>query len=233
MRCRSASTGLPIWSAVSEPEGSVSVGRPLWRIGEVVGALAEEFPDLTVSKVRYLQSRGLITPVRTPGGTRVYSRAHVDTLRFILRSQRDDFLPLAIIAERINASVGQALPTVTGPMLLSAPDRRPLSKAELAEGSGLGIEVINECIEQGLIRGLDAGALTVCQAVAALMGYGLDPRHLRSVRLAVDREVALIEAVAATPKGGMGAEHGLDERDAITAAILRLHVALLVHSPPA
>ena len=73
----------------------------------------------------------------------------------------------------------------------------------------------------------------MCQAVAALMGYGLDPRHLRSVRLAVDREVALMEAVAATPKGGMGAEHGLDERDAITAAILRLHVALLVHSPPA
>jgi len=177
-------------------------GRPI-RIGEVVRRLGEEFPDISISKIRYLEDEGLLTPERTRGGYRLFSEEDVERLATILRLQRDEFLPLRVIREELDA-----------PGAIDRKRRRPsgvgeqvdtIDLEELCRRSGVTPDLAKELEEYGLLsptgRGgekryaeSDADVAGVC---LQLNHYGVAPRHLRTFRTAVDRESALLEQVVA------------------------------------
>jgi DNA-binding transcriptional MerR regulator len=217
-------------------------------IGAVIAEFADEFPDLTVSKVRFLESQGLLDPVRTPSGYRRYSPADRERLRYILTTQRDHFLPLKVIAEHLDAmSRGLAPPTIVDPTPQpppvgatadtteappspGGPDVR-LSEAELLRSSGMSASELAEALGQGLLTvGADGhfgGAdLAAATAIAGLADYGLTPRHLRAVRLAADRHLGLVDQVVNA--GGLPSDAQRAERaTAILDLTRRLEAALL------
>jgi DNA-binding transcriptional MerR regulator len=233
-------------------------------IGEVLSLLREEFPDITISKIRFLESQGLIQPERTPSGYRKFYESDIDRLRWVLRQQRDHFLPLKVIKAKLDAGevdrpedpplqpnlFGEA-PTTTrtsrGPFrAASVPDPsqeptdpgrgaawlaalqetpeelrgrertpapaplEPLDDSsqwnleDAAEECGTSVEVLEELIEFGLVhcgsfageRAIDEAGLGVLRAAVALIGRGVEPRHLRGYKLAAEREVALFEQLA-------------------------------------
>ena len=211
-------------------------------IGSVLGALAEEFPDISVSKIRFLEAEGLLTPGRTPSGYRVYTGADVDRLRYVLRAQRDRFWPLKVIKESLDAlDRGLTVPAEEGsrpapPVVEADPDVptaeeltrvRPLrlTRAELAQSAGCPTATVEMLDSYGLIRAdvgghYDDAALAVTQAAAELAAYGLEPRHLRTFRTAADREIGLVEQALRPLPGGE------DERAAREATVLRACIAL-------
>jgi DNA-binding transcriptional MerR regulator len=208
-------------------------------IGEVLAQLRADFPDISVSKIRFLESEGLIEPARSPSGYRRFGAADVERLRYILTAQRDQYLPLRVIKERLvpadraaQAGRGAAAAPRAGPQ----PEGRPalLSRRELAESAGIDDSQLAELEAFGLIRrvGRQYGpdALQVARTVAALAGYGVQARHLRAVRAAAERETSLIEQVVAptlrqrNPEARQQA--GRTARE-IAALSLRLHRALL------
>lgn len=197
-------------------------------IGAVVAQLSEEFPDLTTSKVRYLESAGLIEPMRTPRGSRRYAEADVERLRRILRLQRDEFLPLSVIAERLArpeapADVAPAVPAAR----LRAPRPRRMSEAEVAQRGGVDAATLKELTDHGLVSDMDSSAVDVCRLVVRLREYGIEPRHLRSFRVAADREIGLVQQALAPRRG---ASSTLEERELtaeLLALLLDLHVALV------
>jgi len=176
--------------------------RPL-RIGEVVRRLREEFPDVSISKVRYLEDEGLLLPRRTQGGYRLFSEADLDRLRTILRLQRDEFLPLRVIREELEAP-GTMERKRRRPAALGAVEDE-LSLDELCERGGVAPETVKELEEFGLLeprveRGQrlysesDVDVAVLCDTLAR---YGIAPRHLRAFRTAADRESGLLEALVA------------------------------------
>jgi DNA-binding transcriptional MerR regulator len=186
-------------------------------IGEVLAQLRAEFPDIRVSKIRFLESEGLIEPARSPSGYRRFGPADVERLRYILTTQRDQYLPLRVIKDRLalsGQSAAAAKPPRPAPparQLSRAPApaaagavRRPgtmLSRRELLDAAGITDVQLAELETYGLVRrvGRHYGqdALDVAVAVAALAGYGVEARHLRTVLAAVERETSLIERVVA------------------------------------
>jgi DNA-binding transcriptional MerR regulator len=196
----------------------------LMSIGEVLSELRPEFPDVTISKIRFLESEGLVEPARTPSGYRKFSHADVARLRYVLATQRDHYLPLKVIREHLDAidrgleppaapgekprvprSADSELP---GPRALAGDNvELRLSRAELVEAAGLDTDLLDQVEAFGLlgpVRGsarsdgpgyYDADALAVATAVAELSAYGLEPRHLRSFRTAADRESDLVAQV--------------------------------------
>ncbi len=185
-------------------------------IGEVLAHLRPEFPDVTISKLRFLEAEGLVEPQRTPAGYRKYSTADVSRLRFVLAAQRDHYLPLRVIREQLAAlgegeqaaGVARAALAQHRPPLLpvdqpggSEPAELRLSRADLLARSGLTEPVLVELERHGLVRDragrYDADALTVARVAALLAGYGLEPRHLRAYRTAADREVGLFAQLVA------------------------------------
>ena len=176
--------------------------RPL-RIGEVVRRLREEFPDISISKVRYLEDEGLLMPRRTQGGYRLFSEADLERLRTILRLQRDEFLPLRVIREELDAPGAMERKRRKPVALGSVEDEIPLD--ELCERAGIAPEVARELEEFGLLeasghgsdrryRESDADIAAVC---ARLMRFGVDARHLRTFRTAAGREASLLEQFVA------------------------------------
>lgn len=197
-------------------------------IGAVVAELSEEFPDLTASKIRYLEAEGLIEPLRTARGSRRYVDADIDRLRRILRLQRDEFLPLSVIAERLaqpdapESGVGSVPAT-----RLRAPRPRRMSSAEVAQRGGVEAATLKELAAHGLITEMDSSAVDVCRLVARLREYGIEPRHLRSFRVAADREVGLVQQALAPRRGSTSS---LEERELtaqLLALLLDLHIALV------
>jgi DNA-binding transcriptional MerR regulator len=190
-------------------------------IGEVLAQLRAEFPDIRVSKIRFLESEGLIEPARSPSGYRRFGPADVERLRYILTTQRDQYLPLRVIKDRLalsGQSAAAAKPPRPAPparQLSRAPApvpasaaagavRRPgpmLSRRELLDAAGITDVQLAELETYGLVRrvGRQYGqdALDVAVTVAALAGYGVEARHLRTVLAAVERETSLIERVVA------------------------------------
>ncbi|HET7173429.1 MAG TPA: MerR family transcriptional regulator [Nocardioidaceae bacterium] len=192
-------------------------------IGAVLSELASEFPDVTVSKIRYLESEGLVEPERAPSGYRKFSRADVERLRYVLAAQRDHYLPLRVIREHLDAiSRGLEPPAAAGeparpPRALRAvPDpaavdpprattRAPrdirMSREELLANTGLTDQQLSQLEGFGLVRPcpgtryFDSDAFTVASTVAEMAAYGLEPRHLRAFKTAADREVGLVEQV--------------------------------------
>lgn len=204
-------------------------------IGEVLVALRPEFPDISVSKIRFLESEGLITPARSPSGYRRFGPADVDQLRFILTAQRDQYLPLRVIKERLHHDAAQAAAaSKAGPEPGSGDHTEMVGRRDLMESAGIDEEQLAELEAHGLVRRVGRlygqDALDVAATVAALASYGVQARHLRSVRTAVDRDVSLIEQVVAptlrqrSPQARYAA--GGTARE-IAALLLRLHRAML------
>ena len=202
---------------MSESAAARSVARPevLMSIGEVLAHLRAEFPDTTISKLRFLEAEGLVEPQRTAAGYRKYSWADVARLRFVLTAQRDQYLPLRVIREQLAAADdgadggGRQRPTlvavdargeVTGPP--GEPADARLSRADLMTRSGLDEVTLTELERLGLLVAnrsgwYDADALVVARAVVGLAAYGVEPRHLRVYRTAADRELGLFAQLVA------------------------------------
>lgn len=196
-------------------------------IGAVVSELQQEFPDLTASKVRYLESEGLIEPLRTSRGSRRYADVDVDRLRRILRLQRDEFLPLSVIRDRLgHAEDADTSPSVPAERL--RPSRpRPMSAAEVAQRGGVDAATLEELVDHGLITTMDATAVEICRLVDHLSAFGIGARHLRSFRVAADREVGLVQQALAPRRGSASAVEESQRRSELLALLLDLHVALL------
>jgi DNA-binding transcriptional MerR regulator len=196
------------------PRGPAA-GAALMSIGEVLAHLRGDFPDVTISKLRFLEAEGLVEPRRTSSGYRKYSSADVSRLRFVLSAQRDRYLPLRVIREQLDAlDRGEAAAAVArsalGParpalVRVDDPDPEPaelrLSRAELLHRSGLAEPVLAELEQHGLVRAsggrYDTDGLAVARVAAQLAEYGLEPRHLRAYRAAADREVGLFTQLVA------------------------------------
>ncbi len=193
-------------------------------IGEVLECLQGEFPDVTVSKLRYLESEGLVRPDRSPSGYRRYSDDDVARLTWVLRQQRDRFLPLKVIAEMVaegaadgSAGDGGAGATTTVPAFRERVARRStgsvsVSRTELAHMVGLDEEVVAELERLGLVEGRPAGrstvydddAVLVARVAACFLGHGLGVRHLRGYLVAAQREAGLLEQLVRPLASGRG-----------------------------
>ena len=176
---------------------NASPARASFGIGEVLAQLRGEFPDVSVSKIRFLESEGLIQPARSPSKYRRFSPADVERLRYILTAQRDEYLPLRVIKDRLAAAEDDAKEDRDGP----PHRRRPLSRRELLDAAGIDEGYLTELEDFGLVRpsGRQYGpeALDAARIIVALGRYGVQARHLRAVRAAVERETSLIEQVVA------------------------------------
>jgi DNA-binding transcriptional MerR regulator len=207
---------------------SAQPARAYYGIGEVLAQLSGEFPDIRISKIRFLESEGLIEPARAPSGYRRFSRRDVERLRYILTAQRDHYLPLKVIKERLDS------PDESLPPPAAAGEAAVMTRAELLEAAGIDGARLDELEEFGLVRrrgrryGQDA--LTVARLVAGLSRFGVQARHLRAVKAAAERETALIEQVVAPllhqRSPGAAGRAGQTARD-IAALSMQLHAALV------
>lgn len=206
----------------------------------MIDLLSPEFPDLTISKLRFLESRGLVDPDRTPSGYRTYATDDIERLRWILTAQRERFWPLKVIQDALDAmdrgleppvgiedsrarvpslDLGDGLPQAAD--LVTSRQLR-MTAHELADATGLAFELVPELVSYGLVHPDQDGhfgeaALAVATAVGGLTRYGLEPRHLRSFRTAADREIDLANQAVGPVKAG--------EEDR-RAEVLRLCIAL-------
>jgi DNA-binding transcriptional MerR regulator len=214
-------------------------------VGAVVRALSEEFPDVTISKVRFLEAEGLVTPARTAAGYRQFTPDDVERLRYVLRAQRDQFWPLRVIKDNLEAidrgltprDAGDGRPQAPAPVpdpdvpdagALATGRSLRLTAAELARASGLAPGEVADLAAHGLLRpdpsGLhDDADLQVAHAAAGLGAYGVEPRHLRGFRAAADREVGLVEQVVGPRRGADAQWHAAE----VAHLCLSLHAALV------
>ena len=203
--------------------------RGQFGIGEVLAQLQPEFPDISTSKIRFLEAEGLIEPARSRSGYRRFSAADIERLRYILTMQRDSYLPLRVIRERLadgsEAADGQS------PAGRSPAD---MTRRQLLDASEISEAELTELEDYGLIRRVGrqygADALAVARALAALRQYGVQARHLRPVKAAADRAANLVEQVIAPQLR----QRGPGARDAaartawqIADLTLRLHATLV------
>jgi DNA-binding transcriptional MerR regulator len=224
-------------------------------IGEVLEQLRSDFPGLHISKIRYLESEGLVSPERTPAGYRKFSAHDVERLRYVLTAQREHYLPLKVIREHLDAMdrglEPPALPT-TGPhvprVVLSG-DGMPspeafaaggtelrLARRELLDTAGIDEDLLDQLVSFGMLRmrpgtkHFDGDALVIAKAAGELAAYGLEPRHLRAFKTAADREVGLVEQVAAPirRRREAGAQARAEEAVREIAALsVKLHATLV------
>jgi DNA-binding transcriptional MerR regulator len=165
---------------------SAEPARAYLGIGEVIAQLRAEFPDISVSKIRFLEAEGLIQPARSPSGYRKFGPADVDRLRYILTAQRDRYLPLRVIKDQLDTDQARS---------------GPLTRSELLDAAGIDERSLAELEEFGLVlrsgRQYPPEAVEAVGAIMALGRYGVQARHLRVLRASADRETALIEQVVA------------------------------------
>jgi len=179
-----------------------STSQRLLTIGAVTRRLKDEFPDISISKIRYLEDQGLLAPRRTQGGYRLFSEEDVERLETILRLQRDEFLPLRVIREELS-SPGVAKTTKKRRGLSAAEEE--LDMGELCERAGVTPALARELEEFGLLAPRnDNGTklygdrdVEVAVTCAKLSRYGISARHLRTFRTAADREAGLLEQIVA------------------------------------
>ncbi|MFB6927791.1 MerR family transcriptional regulator [Streptomyces noursei] len=221
--------------------------KPL-SIGSVLNVLRDEFPEVTISKIRFLEAEGLVEPQRTPSGYRKFTAADVERLASVLRMQRDHYLPLKVIREHLDAlERGEQvqLPAPATPPRdlvegVSDPDEERPTAARIGRSELLAATEVDETTlagweSYGLIvahedGGYDIEAVAVAKLVADLGRFGLEPRHLRAVKAAAEREAGLVEQVVAplrrhrNPQTRAHAE--ATARELATLSV-RLHAALL------
>ena len=213
----------------------MGTGRAL-RIGEVVRRLIEEFPDISISKIRFLEDEGLLTPQRTRGGYRLFSEEDLYRLTTILRLQRDEFLPLRVIRDELAA-----------PGVVERKRRRPAGLSErvqeidldeLCRRAGVPPSLAKELESFGLLSPIGTGGdkrypesdADVAAVCAQLTHYGVDARHLRTFRTATDREAALLEQLVAPALRSRNADRrgsGLQDLQTLTELAQELTALLL------
>ncbi len=189
-------------STHDKPAGSRSTPsrESLLSIGQVLARLSPEFPDLSPSKLRFLEERHLIAPARTESGYRKFSSTDLDRLRFVLTMQRDHYLPLKIIRgylDELDAGRQPALPggATQAPSML--PTDRRYTREELLREAGSTVMLFNDAISASLLLPAEVfgeEALAVLRALVELQRSGIEPRHLRGFRAAAERELGLIES---------------------------------------
>jgi DNA-binding transcriptional MerR regulator len=215
---------------------SRGTGAATLTIGDVLAHLKPDFPDLTISKIRFLEDQGLVRPERTPSGYRKFSPADVSRLRYVLAQQKDHYLPLKVIKDQLDAIDRGLVPSAStsapgGPrvphvMIAAIEDNAPtaehfrpaqaalrLSREELLNAAGLRTEQLAELEQFGLISAKAGGhydddALAVGKIVSELARFGLEGRHLRAFRTAAEREVGLFSQVV----GPMSRQRGGEAR---------------------
>lgn len=178
--------------------------RPL-SIGEVINLLRDDFPDVSVSKIRFLESQGLIDPGRSDSGYRQFDQQDMARLTFILQQQRDHFLPLKVIKSKLTLwERGEDIATRTASATPGLePKGEPLSREDILRRSGLSSEELDDLLEVGVVRPVGEPEVfapetgIVATEAKRLMDQGLEARHLRAVRLSVDREAELLRQLAA------------------------------------
>ena len=224
--------------------------NPSLSIGAVLGRLKAEFPDVSISKIRFLESEGLVTPHRTPSGYRQFSAADVERLRYVLGAQRDQYLPLRVIKDQLDAidrGLEPGSPEARLPVALTvAPDGPSprdfavtteirMTRAELLAQSGLTATSLAELEQFGLITAgpggyFDADSVLIAGTAAELLAVGLEPRHLRSFRTAADREATLITQLVSAQthqRDPDARERAGAEAAQLATVILRLHTQLV------
>jgi DNA-binding transcriptional MerR regulator len=221
-------------------------------IGEVLSRLRADFPDVTISKIRFLESEGLIEPARTPAGYRKFSFADVQRLRYILSVQRDRYYPLKVIREHLDAidrglepTDGAGMPKVPSRSLAAADDigspsertgHQRLSRDELLANAGVEESLLTDLEGFGLVSArngyYDASALTITAIAAQMDSFGLQPRHLRAFKTAAERQVALIDQ-AVTPiargRASDAKERAAEAVDELADLSARLYACLVTN----
>jgi DNA-binding transcriptional MerR regulator len=186
----------------------------------MIAQLRAEFPDISVSKIRFLEAEGLIQPARSPSGYRKFGPADVERLRYILTAQRDRYLPLRVIKDQLEADQAQS--------------GSPLTRSQLLDAAGIDERSLAELEEFGLVlrsgRQYPPEAVDAVRAIMALGRYGVQARHLRVLRASADRETALIEQVVAPilrqRNPGARDRAATSARD-IASLVLTVHAALI------
>ncbi|MEV6841228.1 MerR family transcriptional regulator [Streptomyces sp. NPDC051133] len=224
--------------------GTAARDSGLMSIGTVLNALRDEFPEVTISKIRFLESEGLIEPQRTPSGYRKFSAADVARLAHVLRMQRDHYLPLKVIREHLDAMergeavqlplvgrqrTGDDVPQPPGPTVARVGRAELLAAADIDDGE------LKEWESYGLIAPLEDGAyeaeaVTVVALVAELGRFGIEPRHLRVMKAAADREAGLVDQVVAPLKRHRNPQtraHAEARTKELAALTVKLHAALV------
>lgn len=225
----------------------------LFSIGEVLGRLRDDFPDVTISKIRFLESIGLVEPVRTASNYRKFTGRDVERLRYILTAQRDRFLPLRRIRDELDSldrgvAPPEPAPRLGGPRATRTdgmpgpetfarePGRVRLTRVELLTQAGIDDAALDAMESYGLVRPrhgtihYDADALAVARAAGELAVFGLEPRHLRGFRAAADREIGLVEQLVLPLRRQRGADATARAEEVereLAAACVRLHAALV------
>ena len=177
----------------------------LLTIGTVCTRLQPEFPDISISKIRYLEDQGLLAPRRTQSGYRLFSEGDVERLEKILRLQRDEFLPLRVIRQELASPSGAGKERRRRRAVGLADPDDELDLGELCERAAITLDLARELEEYGLLQprraGSDklypAGDVDVAVACAKLSRFGISARHLRTFRTAADREAGLLQQVIA------------------------------------
>lgn len=240
-------------AAAAAEQPDPSLGLALLSIGEVLARLRADFPDVTISKLRFLEAEGLVEPQRTSAGYRKYSVDDVDRLIYVLAAQRDRFLPLRVIRDHLAArDRGEIVPEpgyrfgapaqpAAAPAQPAAPwrpvpvEEELLYRDDLLARTGLTDDVLDELEHAGLIATrspgwYDADALLIATAAAGLAKHGIGVRHLRAYRGTADREAGLFAALiapyakSASPSVRARAADTISE---LTALSHQLHAALV------
>ena len=223
--------------------------RAYLSIGEVLSKLRIDFSDITISKIRFLESEGLIEPQRTPSGYRKFTNSDLERLRFVLLAQRDQYLPLRVIKENLDAldrglipanTIGGVatprLATQNGEIADLASDEQDLrlTRNEILSAAGISDEQLTEIESYGLItirgRHYDADALTIAKTIVSISAFGIGARHLRAFKTAADREIGLVEQVTTPIRSQKGSEAKAkaDEVEKEIASLsIKLHASLV------
>jgi DNA-binding transcriptional MerR regulator len=225
------------------------MASPLRSIGQVLKSLQEEFPDISISKIRFLEAEGLISPERAPSGYRRYAGSDIERLAYVLRAQKNHYLPLKVIREHLALIDQGAEPPVLetpAPQALAPVHVAPLTEAdstaarrsirlsrrELLDVSGLPEGTLVELERQLVIRPrrgtafYGREALTLAVVARKLSTYGIDARHLRAIKMAAEREVGLIEqAVAASSSRRQPVSR--ERTNEVMQLVMHAHAALM------
>jgi DNA-binding transcriptional MerR regulator len=217
-------------------------------IGQVLAALKPEFPDVSISKIRFLEAEGLISPQRAPSGYRRYADSDIHRLRYVLALQRTHYLPLKVIREHLDlldrgqtppalpAAPGGAEPEGSGtrtdnpaPVLTAPKQPLRLSREDLLQASGLTEAALTELERTQIVsprRGSNhygRDALTLAIAARRMAEYGIDGRHLRAFKMSADREVGLVEQAIAPHLRRAGRDVSAE----VTQLVISFHAALV------
>ncbi|OMB95792.1 MerR family transcriptional regulator [Mycobacterium sp. NS-7484] len=222
-------------------------------IGAVLDLLRGDFPDVTISKIRFLEAEGLVTPQRTASGYRRFTAYDCARLRFILTAQRDQYLPLKVIKAQLDAQPDGEIPQTGSaygvPRLVPvaegeddggdgarpgvagvAPTQVRLSREDLLARSGVDEDTLGALLRNGIITAGPAGlfdehSVVIAQCARALGDYGVEPRHLRAFRSAADRQSDLIAQIAG-PVGKAGKAGARDRADDLAREVAALAITL-------